>query len=69
MYLMTAGDSASYGFSYIYTVFAIFKLIICYMMIDFVLLTLRLLKLVDVSAASELYHVDLSLQIDLLKGI
>jgi hypothetical protein len=66
---MTAGSSPSYGILYFCTNVAIFKLIICYMMIDFVLLTLRLLKLVDVSAASELYHVDLSLQIDLLKGI
>jgi hypothetical protein len=64
MYLMTAGGSPSYGISYVFTIFAIFKLIICYMMIDFVLLTLRLLK-----AASELYHVDLSHWIHLWKAI
>ena len=53
---MTAG---SYGILYVFANIAIFKLIICYMMMDFLLVTLWLLKLVDVSIASELYHADI----------
>ena len=57
MFFVTAG---SFGIFYVFTSIAIFKLIICHMMMDFLLVTLWLLKLVDVSIASELYHADLS---------
>ena len=60
MFSMTAGSSPSYSILYVFADIAILKLIICYMMIDFVLVTLWLLKLVDVSIASELYRADLS---------
>jgi hypothetical protein len=45
---MTAGSSPSYGILYFCTNFAIFKLIIHYMIIEFVRVTPLLLKLVDV---------------------